>query len=67
MPGVNPIKKYPDEIRKMSKGPVLNEPPVTDKYKAWLQDLDQQMQDRAEEAVAEEISQKEFLHKVGLF
>jgi hypothetical protein len=48
----------------MSKGPVQVDISIPEKYKAWLHDLDNQMQERAEEAVTDSISQKEFFHRV---
>jgi hypothetical protein len=67
MPGVNPIRTYPDETRKKAKGPIRQEPQVIERYRHWLHDLDCQMQDRAEDAVSESIAKKEFFNRVDIF
>lgn len=65
--GINPIRKYPEEIRKGSKGPSLPLNDAISFHKKWVHRLDEEMQSRAEEALSHDLEKKQFFNRVLAF
>lgn len=63
--GVNPIRKYPQDIRKTAVRPVAVQLDASACHKQWVNYLDCEMQDRAEQALENEIEQKAFFKRVN--